>query len=705
MMMRRLAMLLLILGCAASFALTVVAIERYAGYERRVVSPIKRDLIDRTREAAARIDASLAPARAAAQALARRLDGMPKPTEEALFGLLRTAIQSDPSFYGGTIAFEPGRFEPDRRLFAPYVAKKNGALVSMYIEDAYDYTTPESEWYGRALAEGDRWSEPYFDTSVGDIMMTTYSARFFGGEDDAPRGVVTIDLSMDLIRDIVRSVDLGGMGYAALVSRGGHYLYHPDEEVVLSGVGMLDVAERSGSAELLEHARRALEGGSGIADHASPLTGLASWFVYEPVAATGWSLVAVYTKADAPIDSGVLRQWLLLTGVCLVVFLATGTALVLRVLEGDRHRIWALSILVTALLVVGIGFTWRVALEYDSDADVEGSMVMDAAGLRSFQETSLAQAGRRHTDPPVFLETGLLVDSLRFDDRMDIQARGHIWQKYDRVEHADLERGVSLAGVVHVELGEPQTERVGGTEIVRWPFELTQRVRFENAKYPLMRERFALRVVPRQLARNVVLVPDLGAYPILSPAARPGLDENVYLQGWQVTRSFFELRERIPAADFGLGTDGTRETHPTLYFNVEVRKAFVDSFISNLVPLIIVGIVIFLVLLITERDEERITLMRTGVGFNLSICATLLFVTVFAHIGARQKVGAQQIVYLEYFYIVMYVAILWVAINSILYVRWPASRFIQYERNLFPQVLFWPITLGALWLLTLGTFY
>lgn len=53
----------------------------------------------------------------------------------------------------------------------------------------------------------------------------------------------------------------------------------------------------------------------------------------------------------------------------------------------------------------------------------------------------------------------------------------------------------------------------------------------------------------------------------------------------------------------------------------------------------------------------------------------------------------------------MYFALLWVAVNPILFVRWPESKFIQYEHNFLPKVLFWPVTLGALWLVTLLMFY
>ena len=700
---RRIATTVLALICVVSLGLTLFGAVRYYSYERGIVEPLKEDLIRRTREAATRIDTSLAPARTAAETMAIRLDAIADPGEDQLLELLRGAILSDDSNFGGTIAFEPNRFDPERRLYAPYFARRNGELDFLRIEENYDYTDSSQEWYVKALADGSRWSEPYFDTSVGDVLMITYSAVFH--DQSEPRGVVTIDVSMDAIRDIVRSLDLGGMGHAVLISDQGRLLYHPDEELVLSAANLLDLAARAGDEALTVLAKRILEGGSGIADHTAPLTGLDTWFVYEPVPTTGWSLIAAYVKRDAPIETEVLRHWQIRFGTALVIFLATAGALVLNVLSGDQRRLWALSILVSMLLVCGIGFTWRAALQYDSAEDVTGRIVTDIAGLKSFEQTMIDQSRERLTEPPVFVPTGVLIDSLRFDGGTDIDVRGYIWQKYDPELHSQTDRGISLAGVAEQRIGEPEVARVAGIEVVRWPFEIAQRVRFENSKYPLMRERFALRVVPRALSSNVLLVPDLEAYPLLSPATRPGLDENVYLPGWEITRTFFELRELAPATDFGLGGSVSTESFPSLYFNIEVRKEFVDTFVSNLVPLIIVAVVVFLVLLINERAEERIMLMRTGPGFNLSICGTLLFVAVFSHIGARQKIAAQEIIYLEYFYIVMYFALLWVAVNSILYVRCPGSKFIQYGKNLFPKVLFWPATLGALWLVTLLTFY
>ncbi len=706
---RKLATVILILICVASLALMLFGAHRYYSYERDILESLKKDLVQRTREAATRIDTALAPARDAAENLARRLEAIDTPREDQLIDLLREAIERDRSFYGGAIAFGPYRFDPERRLYAPYLAWKKGELVFQRIEESYDYTAPEQEWYKTALTEGSRWSEPYFDESVGDILMTTYSSVFhtFDGLDTkrVPRGVATIDVSMDAIREIARSLDLGGMGYAVLVSREGRFLYHPDEEFLLSGINARDVAERTGDLGFVATVEDILAGKSGIADHLSPFTGLDSWYVFEPVPTTGWSLVGAYIQEDAPIHSAELRHWQIILSASLLVFVSTLAALWLKVLEGRPRQLWILSILVSLLLITHIGFTWQVALHHDSDVDVKGRMVTDVAGLKSFMSTLTEQSRARLTESPVFIPTGVLIESLRFDGSSDVDVRGYIWQKYNSEIHAGLDRGISLAGVSAQRIGDPQVMRVAGSEIVRWPFEISQRVRFENAKYPLMNERFALRIVPRMLSTNIVLVPDLEAYPVLSPTTNPGLDDNVYLPGWEITRTFFELRERLPTAEIGVDDSASIENFPSLYFNIEVRKEFVDSFISNLIPLIIVAIVVFMVLMIIEREEERIFLMRTGTGFNLSICGTLLFVVVFSHIGVRQKIAAQVIVYLEYFYLVMYLAILWVAINSILFVLCPGSKFIQYEKNLFPKVLFWPLTLGALWVLTIRTFY
>jgi hypothetical protein len=305
--------------------------------------------------------------------------------------------------------------------------------------------------------------------------MTTYSAVFHRpdpqGGDPVPRGLTTVDISMNVIRDIVRSLDLGGMGYSALLSREGRFLYHPDSEVVLSGITVTEFAGSTGDAELTALAARILEGQGGISDYVAPLTGLDSWFVYEPVASTGWSLVSIFPKDDIRIDTTVLRQWQILIGVGLVLFVINGMAVALGILRGRSGRLWAFSIVTSLALLAGIGFTWRVSLKYESTESSPGRISNDIAGLEAFKDTQARQSEERLTEPPVFLPTGVFIDSMRFVSRADVEIRGYVWQKYDPKIHAGLDRGFMIAGVAHFEVGEALTEDLSGIEVVRRPFE------------------------------------------------------------------------------------------------------------------------------------------------------------------------------------------------------------------------------------------
>ena len=94
---RRIATAVLILICVAGLAATLLGAYRVYTYERGILDPLKEDLIRRTGEAAGRIERSLAPAREAAESMARQLDAIEHPGEEKLLELLEAAIETDES--------------------------------------------------------------------------------------------------------------------------------------------------------------------------------------------------------------------------------------------------------------------------------------------------------------------------------------------------------------------------------------------------------------------------------------------------------------------------------------------------------------------------------------------------------------------------------------------------------------------------------
>jgi hypothetical protein len=63
------------------------------------------------------------------------------------------------------------------------------------------------------------------------------------------------------------------------------------------------------------------------------------------------------------------------------------------------------------------------------------------------------------------------------------------------------------------------------------------------------------------------------------------------------------------------------------------------------------------------------------------------------------------VVYLEYFYFVLYIILLLQTVNSVIFTVSDDFHFIEHGDNLYPKVIFFPITLGIMFLVTAVTFF
>jgi hypothetical protein len=75
-----------------------------------------------------------------------------------------------------------------------------------------------------------------------------------------------------------------------------------------------------------------------------------------------------------------------------------------------------------------------------------------------------------------------------------------------------------------------------------------------------------------------------------------------------------------------------------------------------------------------------------------------------AHTSLRESLAAQSLVYLEYYFFAMYIALLGVSINAIKVASRTRGRLISYEDNLVARLLYWPLLTLAILGVTLATF-
>jgi len=668
---------------------------QYVIYKEEINASAKSELEEITSVAVSKIDLLLMKVVRSAEVLASELSKGKLPEEE-MYTLLRDTIGNNDNYFGGTITFRPYGYDQERRLYSAYYTRDaNNELIYQRLDEVYDYTTSEYDWYVVPMKEGSRWGEPYWDQAA-KTNLVTYSAVFYEALSDVPLGVVTIDISMNQVQAIIESLDLGPSGFGALTTRDGGYLYHPNQEYIQNKKNIRDVAKEKGDANRLIIAEDILQGKGGVIDHISTTTGQASWLIYESVPVSGWSLQNTFIKDDLPIDVDTLRKDLIRIILLAVMFLIAFAFLLFRTHHGENFRVWIFTVICSLILVVGIGAIWHLALTYYSSSNVPGVKISDKETLKAVVHGYSVRSQTRQLDAPYYVPTGVYIDTIEFQSANNLLIAGRLWQTYPAGYPAKMKKGFSIGRAKNLKATELSRSTDHGEERILWHFQAELRVDLDYSRYPLEVEHLNLQILPTESDQMVVLIPDLDAYKLTASSLLPGLDREIFLAGWEFTGTFFELREERNNTDFGIKRNLDHEALPTLYFHMGIQRVFVDAFISNLTPLIIVAIILFALALLPREIE---------IGRVLSICAAVFFIVVFSHLDIRKNIPSGEIFYLEYFFFVIYFCILMVPLNAFRLAMELPSRLFEYQDGLIVQAAYWPSVLGIFFMVTACKFY
>ena len=213
---------------------------------------------------------------------------------DSMYRVAQRIVEDNPVVMGSTMALVPG-YNRARKLFAPYVYEGEEGLVfrSLATED-YDY--PSQEWFTKPIElDAGYWSEPYIDIGGGEVLMTTYSVpvKDYTGRTAA---VLTADISLDWLTDLVGSVKAYPSAYSMMISRDGNFMVCPDSTLVMQTSVQDVVAQMEDTAMFGELSRAMLSGAAG--NMTVSYGGKKSSVYFSPVERTGWSMSIVIPEEE-----------------------------------------------------------------------------------------------------------------------------------------------------------------------------------------------------------------------------------------------------------------------------------------------------------------------------------------------------------------------------------------------------------------------
>lgn len=689
------------------FWVTFNVIEKY----RATLSLSQQQTALKTREIANAIDASLAKLVFTVNELATDLRGEPLNEERVESILKRSALNHD-DFYALGVAFKPYQLNAHLRLFSPFVRMRDSAYIMDRIDNYYDYINGVAEdgdsginedWFARASAGKSDWLAPFYDPAYQQHTLKYVVPLERSGKSTANEGVVFVDIDLEWIRNLVESHDVGDNGYAIILNEYNQSLYH----------GL------KGPQEIVDHLNERMPA-SYIAGFKSgklgknDLTGRPAWLHSYPIGDTGWYVLTVMNvdpdtkqlfgnhQKKRLIHKSDLIGWIVAAVIlCLSVY--AWLAVILRQLS--VMHLWRHSFIASFVFSLGIIAIW-ICQHYAPPPMPNNSLVLsNRAIVDRFQNEYAVTSLNEHKKPPLYIPTGLFIQSIEFLNATNVALTGYLWQRYPRDYEGAVERSVIFPEAIQSSMRESY-EREEDSEIVKgWYFEVTLRELFDYSIFPFDRQSVWVRLWHKNFTENVILVPDFKSYDSLNPSALPGIERDFVLSGWSLSKTFYDMRINTYNTNFGDVDFKSRDKMPELYFNIELSRNFLNPFIAHLFPLTVVLLMLFAIMVTISRNEKRKELSGFNVSTIVASCSALFFVVLIAHVQLRGELSTDSIIYLEYFYLLSYVLLLMITVNAILFSSDLPISFLKFQDNIFPKLIYWPLLQGGLFAFTAILFW
>ena len=616
------------------------------------------------------------------------------------------------------------------KLFAPFFIKGDSETKVM----SYDYRGAD-QWYDEKLSGGS-WTGPYYGQDNGRYVISYRVPLSWDVNRNKNRGVICADFSLEYLRDVLGDIRLLNSGYGMMVTSEGEILSHPIKAMLGK-----NISELEGISIDSNFINNSDEKTFYLIRSQNPKVNKRKYVYFEsisPMPEQKWWLVMVldeeevlnykiaYLNEDQILkkkkrthcgneDDSVKMELVQSNFLSenhvknIILRLSGGMSVFLLcsfLISFFRLNIWwdvmSISVicLILTIMVLNLKITSSVHSTEDetilrSPVQIEGAI---NKLIRSRKEEKRNTALER-------LKVGFFIQSVKFSSANDVFVRGYIWQKPGVKQSNDDDV---------VKFTFPEAEELNLTKVysdslmTRWSFTALLRQAFDYTFYPFDEESVWIRVAAsKSYEDSVIIIPDLDAYPAFSAESRLGLPDELLLSGWHIRETSFSWRSHKYNSNFGSSDPFVENAgKPEMYFNIVIQREFWGVFVAYMIPLVIVAFLLFAVLMIRTRDENRNTWLGFSASTVLGYCSSLFFVLIVSHMSMRETLEAKGIIYLEYYFFILYIILALVSVNSVLYSYMKKEMVYSIHRNSWSRIelYFWPGILISILAVTVVTF-
>lgn len=632
---------------------------------------------------------------------------------EDIVARLKRDLQEKTTIFGITVAYVPYKYDKNRRLYAPFVFRKNANLEIDYLDESFDYTKEEPKpansgasnwsWYRQPLSEGKIvWFDPYVDPLTG-LLLAGYSIPFYATDDTKktePIGVVNVVFDTAPIYNLFARLDVDTKGVTYLISRSGAFIYYPVKEYVAQQKTIYDVAREQGNERLINIAQRALKNDVGQDYFYDTTTQEKNYTYFQSEPISHWAIGIILPSSEVQLSNAELRHhYMLLIFVVLLLLLS-----LLWLIGGFIHNsLTFYARTSTIILIIALGALYYMldkTLTFEKKNEV---IITNPIQLNQFLYELDNYAKQVNEKPSLKIPFGIYLYSANLINYSTISISAYIWLKFPK----DVDESLIKAPQLPQSISHYSQERKiydvveGEKRVVGWLITTDLTQSFNYSKYPLDVMNINIDVEYPDLSKNITLIPSLDDYDTITPEKLPGVGsfQGVVFPEFTKQRSFFALEVENEDCTMGLESYSNITKHIYLSYNLALTRHLLYDFITLLLPMLIIFFSIFTIFSMSERDIkiEPLTALSAYTG--------LVFTAIILHGTFRARQATSQLLYMEYIFFMLYITFVILVLHALL--KMNEQRINPYISKFFSlfRIFFWPVQLFFLLVLTMGVFW
>ena len=623
-------------------------------------------------------------------------------------------------FYNLGVSFLRGAYDkskPEQLANWIYIADKETGEITSINRD-YDYSkkdgTLKTDWFTKAVEERKAfWQQPKYG-DVSNHFLIAYSVPFYtSSTKEQVAGVISIGFSTDELKEIMSHQSYRKVGFAVIASDEGKLVYHPNELLP-----QLDISNNHSffneAFDFLNKVDIKDKATKTIQSFELPGTNEEAWVITKTIPAANWSYHVFFQQNELGVEQKTLATKLYLT-ISTIIFIVTCAYIFLISSKNKTKRFWLFCIFLGINFTVGTAYLWKIADIKELELTSNTIKLNSDEEVNAYKNTQAEFFSVLHKQPPIYIPTGVFIKSTEFLGSNNIVVAGYVWQKYNipsslkpntvpddfcsmtsemLPENKDVLLADAFADNENNSLTcDKSSYRVAKNHVVTvgWYFKAELREPFDYSNFPLDNNTIWLRLRPDNQVGNVVLVPDFSSYTNINEKSLMGIDiSGLVLPSWEVFGTFFSSEAVSLNSNFGV-TDVSQQVSQELLFNIAIKRAFLDSVFSTVIPIFLIYLILFVVLFSSLDDLLSV----------LGINAGLLFSVALWHSTLRTSLSSTGVTYFETYYFVCYFVISLICINSVLLSCRYELPWLHYKNNLIPKLIFIPMVTGVTFLITI----